>query len=405
MKKVLRFTAYSLLILLILSAALAGFYFSDPEGAQDKIYQAFYPKVQNMDKYRGQFTAEIPQVYELMWIACSLTEAFRNDDNVLNQEGTHRDYLTAVKKHFEPYADHALIKKLDAYLTPEQYDLNHIAIRFLSLNYIIDDRGRLQRTGDYQVPRILTWSFRNRAFLIPENIRLINHFIQDTDFLDFYAQHRPMYEQLEENYPQMVDFKGMFTWLEERYPNRVESYRVICSPLTGGFHNAMWFDGTEEDFQQNLMYVSAPLPQVPAWDSTGAILRGRYGRIVFTEIDHHYVNPFTDRYQTELQLAMPDWRDWNKGRWGYESATSTFNEYMTFGMYVLYVWDTFPKEYRAMVIDDVQRMMVAQRAFHRFDAFSDALLAEYQQLENPRDMATLYEAMFTWMEHTSLALH
>ena len=404
MKKVLRFTAFSLLALLILSAVLAGLYFSDPEGAQNKIYEAFYPKVQNMDKYRGQFTAEIPQVYELMWIACSLTDAFQADDNVLNRGGVHRAYLTAVKKHFGSHAEHPLVKKLDTYLTPEQYDLNHMAIRFLSLNYTIDDRGRLQRTGDYKVPRLLTWSFRNRAFLIPENVRLINRFIQDTDFLDFYAQHQSMYAQLEENYPQMVDFQGMFTWLEERYPNRVESYRVIFSPLTGGFHNAMWFDGTEDDFEQNLMFVSAPLPEVPGWDSTGTALRGRFGRVVFTEIDHHYVNPFTDQYQTELQLAMPDWRNWNQGRWGYESIQNTFNEYMTFGMYVLYVWDTFPEEYRATVIEDVQRMMVEYRSFHQFDAFSEVLLTAYQSLDDPTDMDSLYKAIFEWMEDTSLAL-
>jgi len=398
MKKVLRFTGRFLAVLLLIVAILVGIYFAYPNKVEAYVYDAFYPKLRQVDKYRGQFTAEVPAVYELMWIACSLTEAFRTDDNVLNREGLHADYLRAVEDHFGGDADHPLVQKLDAYLTPKQYGLNHYAIRFLSLNYELDDKGRLQKTGDYRVPKLLTVLFRRQAFLIPENVRLINRFIQDTDFLSFYQEHQSYYAKLEANYPQIVDFEDMFEWLEARYPNTVESYRVIFSPLTGGFHNTMPLEGLEKGYQQNLMFVSAPLPNVPAPDSAGYALRGRLGRVVFTEIDHNYVNPFTDRHLEDLKKAMPDWRKWNTGKWGYESSYSTFLEYMTFGMYVLYVWDTFPAEYRRQVIADVEDMMGDYRNFVQFPAFSEVLLANYQSLEDPTDMDLLYRLTFEWME-------
>lgn len=78
---------------------------------------------------------------------------------------------------------------LDAYLTPKQYGLNHYAIRFLSLNYELDARGRLQKTRDYRVPKLLTILFQRQAFLIPENVRLINRFIRETDFMSFFQEY------------------------------------------------------------------------------------------------------------------------------------------------------------------------------------------------------------------------
>jgi hypothetical protein len=398
MKKVLRVTGRFLAILLLMVGTLVGLYFANPSKVEAYVYDAFYPKLRQVDKYRGQFTAEVPPVYELMWIACSLTEAFQSDDNVLNRGGGHGDYLAAVESYFRAHADHPLVQKLDAYLTPKQYGLNHYAIRFLSLNYELDARGRLQKTRDYRVPKLLTLLFQRQAFLIPENVRLINRFIRDTDFMSFYREHQSYYAKLEANYPQIVDFEDMFQWLEARYPNTVESYRVIFSPLTGGFHNTMPLEGLEKGYQQNLMFVSAPLPDLPAMDSAGYALRGRLGRVVFTEIDHNYVNPFTDQRLEDLKTAMPDWRKWNTGKWGYESSYSTFLEYMTFGMYVLYVWDTFPEQYRHQVIADVQSMMGDYRNFVQFPAFSEALLKNYQSLYDPTNMDLLYRLTFEWME-------
>ena len=129
---------------------------------------------------------------------------------------------------------HPLIQKLNDNFVDGEYGLAHYAIRFLSLNYELDDQGKLSPLRDYWVSSILTKAFAGQFFMIPENRRLINDFSQQTGFKSFYRSQRDFYQNLIQNYHQLGDLEDMWSWLETRYPNRIQSYRILCSPMTGG---------------------------------------------------------------------------------------------------------------------------------------------------------------------------
>jgi len=407
MRRILKITGILLATILTPILFLGGAYLINPDGFQEKIYNTFYPQVKNTEAFAGKITVENPEVYELMWIACSLTAAFRQDDNVTSRtDEAYADYQTAVEAHFGEFQDHPLVKKLDEYLEPKVYDLNHFAIRFQSLNYEIDTQDRLRKTGDYRISPILTKAFAKRVFLVSENRQLINDFIQTTDFTAFYESNQDEYEARTNNFEQLTDLPRMWEWLEARYPNRIASYRILASPMTGGFHNTAGFDGPD-GFHQALMFVSTPtnIDLSKLSDTARIIQQYAYSRIVFTEIDHNYVNPFSERYRQQIYAAIPDITIWNSNG-DYGNAMSTFNEYMTFGMYALFAQEQFEGSTYDFVMQKLESMMDDYRRFHRFPEFNQELIRYHETLDNKLDMAPIYEHMIDWMgkqEFASLA--
>lgn len=403
MKRTLKIIGITLGIILLPFLILAAAYLINPNKFEATLYNTFYPKVNNTASFDGKISVENPEVYELMWIACSLTEAFRQDDNVTSRtDPAYADYQAAVDQYFATFKDHPLVQKLDAYLEPGVYDMNHFAIRFQSLNYELDDHGRLHKKGDYQISPILTKAFAGQAFLVSENKKLINDFSRQTNFKAFYESNQNQYQARTQNYHQLADLQQMWDWLEARYPNRIQSYRILCSPMTGGFHNTAGFDGAN-GFYQALMFVSAPPADLSTLSDTALMInKYAYSRIVFTEIDHNYVNGFADRYRDAIQDAMPDYRAWNQGN-GYQSSMNTFLEYMTFGMYALFAQDQFPNEHYDFIMNRLEKMMGEHRKFHRFPEFNQELIRFYATQEDKLNMAPIYEHMISWMGQQEFA--
>ncbi len=404
MKRVLKMIAWFLGSLLLILGVLALLYFINPTAVEDQVFETFYPKVTKEEKFQEPIRVEIPEVYELMWIACSLTDAFEKDANLTTRNKRFEDYHQAVTTHFGAYKSHPLIQELQKFFADGNYDLDHHAVRFLSLNYELDEQGRLRKTGDYRVPGILTYFFKNQAFLIPTHRKMISDFSQKTDFKAFYESQQSFYNQLIQNYHELGDFDQMLTWLEERYPNRIPSYRILCSPMTGGFHNTMGFDGVTEGFHQALMFVNAPPAQLGSMtDSVRVRVKSGYSRVVFTEIDHNYVNPMADQFRSRIEQAMPDYKVWNADKQGYTSSMNTFLEYMTWGMYSLFAQEQFSGWEYDYAISRVEDMMDDYRGFYRFSDFNQELISYYENTNAKQDMPALYEHMLDWMERNQQA--
>ena len=110
MKRTLKIIGLVFGVIFLLLGALAAAYFINPEGFENRIYETFYPKVVHEDKFTETIRVEIPEVYELMWVACSLTEAFTVDENLTSRNERFAAYHTAVEEHFGAYRDHPLIQ-------------------------------------------------------------------------------------------------------------------------------------------------------------------------------------------------------------------------------------------------------------------------------------------------------
>jgi len=127
-------------------------------------------------------------------------------------------------------------------------------------------------------------------------------------------------------------------------------------------------------------------------------------REIFTEIIHNYVNPVSDNYIDEIGKAIPDYKQWNKQKNGYSSSISTFNEYMTWAIFSLYVMDNYQNNYLDEIISFQEDFMVAHRKFIFFKEFNQQLMELYTNMENKTQKIAIedfYPAMLKWAREKS----
>lgn len=149
---------------------------------------------------------------------------------------------------------------------------------------------------------------------------------------------------------------------------RYDSYKVIFSPLVSVSHSA--HRGEKPNYRESLMFVGAPHVF-----GQGDLAQAEVARMIFTEVDHNFVNPVSDRYKHEIDQAianLPFWKDVDVSG-GYKKPYDTFNEYMTWSAFTLWARDTYPRDVFKYVYR-VNRYDMTERGFPRFADFDDALL-------------------------------
>ena len=123
-------------------------------------------------------------------------------------------------------------------------------------------------------------------------------------------------------------------------------------------------------------------------------LEGLAGRMVFTEIDHNYVNPLSDKYKKEIETFIGDLEAWNNMKYrDYSNALSTFNEYVTFALYSLYVIDNYNEEDATLIISRCEERM-NKRGFIRFTEFNQGLIKFYS-VNNGVNGKEIYRNIFS----------
>ncbi|WMN12014.1 DUF4932 domain-containing protein [Marivirga salinae] len=355
----------------------------------------FYPTVNIKEKYQDKIVVEVPEVYELMQIASSLTGTFKNDPNLIKSSSS---YYQDFRNHFQEFENHDLVLKLNKAFEENPYGNNQHAIRMLSLGLDIDNQNSLIDNGFININPATKYFLSTSVFFPSLNTNLIEDFAKKSNFKDFYKEHKGYYSKLINNYNELCDFKGMQTWLEKKFTSKYQSYRIIFSPLTGGFHSTTSFPNSDRSMDQTFMFVSAPRENIanlsPKEFETASSLSSR---IVFTEIDHNYVNPVTDQFLNELDEAMDDYKNWNGQNGGsYPSKYSTFNEYMTWGVFNLYALDTYSEENMDTIIQYPTDFITENRKFIRFREFNQELIRLYESKDKPK-IEELYEPIFEWM--------
>ncbi|MEL7161191.1 MAG: DUF4932 domain-containing protein [Bacteroidota bacterium] len=396
---------YFALFVLTTVASLALLYLVAPNWVQDTAVDLLYPTVTIEEKYRNNFTVEIPRVYELMYIACSLTPTFRADDNLISNRSP--TYRAAVTEHFSAFHDHPLVNTLESKLKENPYSQLQPAIRMFSLNYQLTKENTLAEEEIFHVNPILIKLFKSKIFYYPDYLELIEDFAAKTDFYRFYYDHEDFYASLKTRYENLCDPNRIWNWMEDRSSEEYNSYRIIFSPLTGGFHNTIpGLRDTETGLQQTWMFVSPPplMDLDTLTERELEVMVSKFEREVFTEIDHNYVNPTSDKYVAEIERAMPDYREWNHQKKGYSSSVSTFNEYVTWGLFSLYASDVYRPGQVDTIISLQEDYMVDKRKFVHFKAFNREMRRLYAAQKNEVgqfDIESLYVPLIQWMQQKS----
>lgn len=111
--------------------------------------------------------------------------------------------------------------------------------------------------------------------------------------------------------------------------------------------------------------------------------------MLFTELDHAFVNPLSAKYQNLIKANFSN-QVWDKGS-GYETdSLATFNEYMTWGIYDLYVQRFFPTV--ANKVSLAWAKQNATRGFHASVLFNEELSKMYRRRKRGQTIADLYPA-------------
>lgn len=356
----------------------------------------FTPAATFDEKYRAERKdktfIEIPEVYELVNVAIAMTPTGINDKNLVYQNS---DYYKAVRAWFDAYRNHPLLAALDAELKREQYfnlKMNGYAFEFDKNGRIVQSKT-FDRTG---------WGKTNtlRPFLAE-----LQSFSDASGFRRFFKRNKKTYAEQIHFYRETANIAEMKRWLDKNFPtsNDYDTYNIIFSPLVAYNQSTNWFESN--DFKELQPHVNFPYPQDWARyakdkkvsEKAQIIFRGN---IVFTEINHGYINPEADKYADRIAKAIANrdfWVDKKMGA-GYYNGNAAFNEYMNWALVSLRIVDYVPAEEQDALVAAIDEMMTKRRGFPQFAKLDAFLIDLYKNRKPGQTLADLYPQIIDWFE-------
>lgn len=159
--------------------------------------------------------------------------------------------------------------------------------------------------------------------------------------------------------------------VRKQFSTRVNNYTIMCSPLINGLNYTTSY--TDKDFKQ-IMMVLPPLEESPKLTETQKIVLNT--RTMFTEIDHNYVGKPTEENIYSINNVFDKREDWvNTKQYGteyYPNAERVFEEYITYGVFLLYCKDHYDENTTAKATKNVINLMT-ERGFIKMQEFTDTL--------------------------------
>ncbi|MEO8171573.1 MAG: DUF4932 domain-containing protein [Sediminibacterium sp.] len=353
---------------------------------------AYFPP-EYIQQNTNNVQVEIPEAYELANIIWTLSPSGQRATD-LNKEGA---YYQKVLTWFKPMMDHPLLKQLD--FADSVYFKNYYDFRENSFVFNFSGK-KLVSEGPYYYVMGDDWD--NFKSLFSKLLPFVQDFSDRSKFREFYRENLAFYQQQVKREQELMPVRNMWGWLEKEFPNRkFKSYKIVFSPLIGGSHSTQNF-GTYTAgsglFNESVMFVCNTDRYDKRTELNEQQKEGLMSGIVFTEIDHNYVNPLSNRYAKNIDSIFVNRQTWTKkggdNSW-YGSPVSVFNEYMTHAVFCLWVMDHYDKPVADYVISNRESLMVDRRNFSRFKEFNKALISIREQNKN-MTVAALYPAILDW---------
>lgn len=332
-----------------------------------------------IEKNKGQFNFEIPEVQELVHIIIALTPRGIADNNMVNHES---DYYKEVMEHFGPYKTDPIITEFEKMING-----NYSHVKMDACGFYFDGT-KIKKDKMYDR---LNWSLKN---FIEPHLQELQEFAKKTGFRAFYRSHQPYYASLIQLINTQIPIPQQWSWLEKNFPLKYDNYRITFSPLTNGSHSTNHFE--TGNFKQTVMFISGPIEKPVVNEK---VTEGLMSRVVFTEIDHNYVNPVSDQYLAAIDKAFAKKEIWAKKGGpadSYSSLYSIFNEYMTWAVFTLYASEHYNAADFKLINEDVEKRMTGIRGFSNFKKFNEKMLELYKSKPKNAGIATLYPAILEW---------
>ncbi|MGA0560287.1 DUF4932 domain-containing protein [Larkinella sp. VNQ87] len=333
---------------------------------------------------QGKTLILIPEVYELINVVFALTTYGKTDAIYKNTP-----YFQAVMAHFSPFAGHAAVRTIDSLLT--QSEDHYAPLKMDSYAYLFTG-DRITKEGTYDRT---SWGEVNT---LEPYIPLLEDFARKSKYRNFYRDHQSYYNGLILDFQQNIDVATMKRWLEQQFPRtRYSAVKVLFTPLVGWNQSANQFE--DNGFSEAHAHVNFPFVGKNADRQPASLVKGQRMMIIFTELNHSYLNPEADRYAKEIAVAYRDLSGWittGKPSAGYSNPLSCFEEYMNYGLVTLLYSDLFDAATFATLKTGLEKSMVENRGFQRFREFDEELLKLYQNRKPGQTVADLYPAIIAW---------
>lgn len=342
--------------------------------------------------HKGQFEVYVPEVHELANILVAISKVGRMDSNMVDMT---TDYYKKVLEKFLPYANEPIMDTINKHITAP-YDMNgywyYYAMKMNACAYVYTDNNSILHTGP-----VNRMGFDNMPDPILRNLALIEDFSRKSGFREFYRQNQDYYTSLIQLYRQLNPIDKMQQWLEAKFGFGYGNYAVYFSPLVGGAHATQRY--ADRHFEQTAMFVcrSELFP-----DYNLPVNEMLQSRVVFTEIDHNFVNPVSDKNRKAIDKAFAERAKWvedsdNSGTAAYNNAYGVFNEYMTFAVFSLYCIDHFEQKDIDIFMPKMEHQMSELRHFIKFREFNQQLIKIYlsNRSATPQE---LYDQVLDWAE-------
>lgn len=338
--------------------------------------------------HEGKFEVEIPEVQELANILVAISRIGQLDSNMVDMTTAYHKEVIA---HFLPFAAHPVLDEINRNITAVMEQNSYwyyYALKMNACGYQFDDREAIVNKGI-----IRSMGFQNPPDPLIQLASLMSDFAGKSGFRAFYSAHKPYYDSLIHTYRGLNPIDKMQGWLEKKFGFGYGNYTVLFSPLVGGAHATTRFK--DNNFEQTFMFVSRAEFD-PAYNRN--VNEMLASRVVFTEIDHNFVNPVSDKRLGEIEKAFAVRTKWVRASAGtaiYDSPYKVFNEYMTWSLYSLYCLENFPEQDARQVIGSMEKQMTRSRDFIRFDRFNQHLIRVWRQ--NPAvGIDRLFDELLMW---------
>ena len=352
--------------------------------------------------HQGRIVVETPEVYELVNVAIAMTPTGLADRRLVYHDS---DYYASALKWFGPFRDHRAIAAIQAVLKESPYLYSNIKMDGYSFEF--DSAGRIVQSRIYN--RTAFPSARSNS--LRSTIPALQSFADTSKFRMFYKSHQSTYAEQAAFYEDTADVGGMRAWLDRNFPGsaRYNSIKIIFSPLVAYSQSATWLESN--GFRELQAHVNYPYQQDVSRRTKGARLSKRTetilrGEIVFTELNHGYINLEADKYADRVMRAIGRRDLWVNPERGpsYYDGISAFNEYLNWGLVSLRVADVVPGEEQQTLITMVEEMMTTGRGFPQFAAFDVFLVDLYRHRKEGETISDLYPRIIEWFEKRSAAV-
>lgn len=351
-----------------------------------------------MEKNTGNIQFDIPEVYELANIIWTLSPSGQRAKDLYKEGG----YYKRVVDYFKPYMSNPIFKALDfpdSIYATKYYDFRENSFAF---NFQNPKSGSSDTKLLFNGPYYYVYGDELADSSLFGKLKpLVEDFAAKSKFRQFYKSNLNYYKKEIQRQKELLPVRIMWDWLENQFPNnKYQSYRIVFSPLIGGSHSTQRYStyNKTEWFRENVMFICG----TGRYDSVKTFSEkqkeGLMSGVVFTEIDHNYVNPVSNKYAKQIDSIFSKrsvWAEHGNNSDYYGSPESVFNEYMTHAVFCLYILDTYDKPTADFVIDNREQLMVSRRNFIKFKEF-DRELIRLRQEHKDLKVYELYPMILDW---------